>query len=50
MRGEETVHTDFKLGQFGIVAVAGGMLKYKQFEAIRLLAGKYLKQESFCER
>lgn len=45
MRGEETVHTDLKLGQFGIVALNGGMLKYKQFEAIRLAAGRNLKQD-----
>jgi len=46
MRGEETVHTDLKLGQFGIVALTGGMLSYKQFEAIRLAAGRHLKQGS----
>ena len=50
MRGEETVNTDLKLGQFGIVALNGGMLKYKQFEAIRMSVGRHLKQESFCGR
>jgi len=42
MRGEETVHTDLKLGQFGIVALTGGMLKFKQFEAVRLAVGRQL--------
>lgn len=44
MRGEETVNTELKLGQFGIVALNGGMLKYKQFDAIRMSVGRNLKQ------
>lgn len=47
MRGEETVHTDLKLGQFGIVALTGGMLKFKQFEAIRMAVGRQLKPVRF---
>ena len=49
MRGEETVHTDLKLGQFGIVALTGGMLKFKQFEAVRLAVGRQLPPGRFCE-
>jgi len=48
MMGEEQVHNDLTLGQFGIVALTGGMLKYRNFEVIRLGIGKYLKaKESF---
>jgi len=48
MMGEEQVHNDLTLGQYGIVALTGGMVKYRNFEVIRLGIGKYLKaKESF---
>jgi hypothetical protein len=40
MRGEELVHTDLLLGQFGIVAITGGMLRHPHFEAMRMGIGK----------
>lgn len=40
MRGEETIHNELKLGQFAIVALTGGMLKHKHFEAMRLYVGR----------
>ena len=40
MRGEETVHTDLLLNQFGIVALTGGMLRHPHFEVMRFGIGK----------
>ena len=40
MRGEETVHTDLQLNQFGIVALTGGMLRHPHFEVMRFGIGK----------
>jgi len=49
MMGEERVHNDLLLDQFGIVALTGGMLKYKHFEVIRFGVGRYVKpKESFA--
>jgi len=49
MMGEEKLHNDLLLDQFGIVALTGGMLKFKHFEVIRMRVGKYVKQnESFA--
>jgi large subunit ribosomal protein L16 len=42
MRGEETVHTNLLLEQFGIVAITGGMLRHPHFEVMRLGIGKNL--------
>ena len=44
MMGEETIHTDLQLGQFGIVAVHGGMIKAATLETIRLYTGRKLKK------
>lgn len=40
MIGEEKVHNDLVLGQFGIVARTGGMLTHKHFEVLRLGIGR----------
>jgi len=44
MMGEETIHTDLQMGQFGIVAVHGGMIKAATLETIRLYTGRKLKK------
>ena len=51
MRGEELYNTELTLNQFGIVALTGGMLNSKHFDAIRLSVGRNLKQENvaMCE-
>eukprot|EP00088_Acartia_fossae_P065168 TRINITY_DN80302_c0_g1_i1.p1 TRINITY_DN80302_c0_g1~~TRINITY_DN80302_c0_g1_i1.p1 ORF type:complete len:287 (+),score=54.22 TRINITY_DN80302_c0_g1_i1:48-908(+) len=43
MRGEELVNTELKLGQFGIVALHGGMLKHEHFETMRMGFGRQAK-------
>ena len=49
MMGEETIHTDLQMGQFGIVAVHGGMIKAATLETIRLYTGRKLqKGKSFA--
>ena len=49
MMGEETIHTDLQMGQFGIVAVHGGMIKAATLETIRLYTGrKLVKGKSFA--
>jgi len=49
MRGEELYNTELTLNQFGIVALTGGMLKSKHFDAIRMDVGRHVKQgESFA--
>lgn len=49
MLGEEKVHTDLLLGQFGIVAVHGGAIKHATLETIRNYTGRKLKKgESFA--
>jgi len=42
--GEEQIHTDLIMGQFGIVAVHGGMIKSATFDTIRLYTGRKLKK------
>jgi len=44
MKGEEQVHNELLLGQYGIVALGGGMLKQKHFEVMRLGLGRFLEQ------
>lgn len=44
MKGEEKVHNDLTLGQSGIVALQGGMLKHKHFEVMRFGLGRFLEQ------
>lgn len=44
MMGEEKVHCDLSLGQYGIVALTGGMMKSKSFDVLRLGIGKYINQ------
>jgi len=41
LMGEERVHTELTLGQFGIVALAGGMLRHKHFEVMRMALGRH---------
>ena len=49
MMGEETIHTDLQMGQFGIVAVHGGMIRAATLETIRLYTGRKLqKGKSFA--
>lgn len=49
MLGEEKVHTDLLLGQFGIVAVHGGAIKHSTLETIRNYTGRKLKKgQSFA--
>lgn len=43
MKGEELVHTDLQLDQFGIVALNGGMLRYPHFDMLRMGIGRHLK-------
>jgi len=48
MMGEERVHNQLVLDQFGIVALTGGMLKHKHFEVMRMGIGRKVKaKESF---
>eukprot|EP00092_Neocalanus_flemingeri_P043105 GFUD01047408.1.p1 GENE.GFUD01047408.1~~GFUD01047408.1.p1 ORF type:complete len:289 (-),score=84.42 GFUD01047408.1:243-1109(-) len=48
MMGEEAVHNDLLLDQYGIIAMTGGMVKHKHFEVLRMGVGKYVKpKESF---
>ena len=35
IQGEELVHNKLLLGQFGIVAVSGGQMKYQHFDILR---------------
>ena len=44
MMGEEKVHCDFNLGQYGIVALTGGMMKSKNFDVMRLGIGKHINE------
>jgi len=49
MRGEELVHTDLQLNQFGIVALNGGMLRHPHFEVMRMGIGRQLRaNETFA--
>jgi len=43
IQGEELVHSKLVLGQFGIVAVSGGQMKYQHFDVLRMEIGRYLK-------
>jgi len=48
MMGEERVHNQLVLQQYGIVALTGGMLKSSHFEVMRLAVGRRVKEkESF---
>ena len=38
------IHTDLLMGQFGIVAIHGGMIKHATLESIRLYTGRKLKK------
>jgi len=42
MMGEDKAQSDLVLGQFGVVALTGGMLKHRHFEMIRATAGRNL--------
>ncbi len=44
MFGEEEVHNRLLLGQYGIVALAGGQLKHQHFEVIRSYSGRFLQE------
>lgn len=44
MMGEEQIHTDLLMGQFGIVAIHGGLIKSATFDTIRLYTGRKLKK------
>ena len=44
MMGEEKVHCDLNLGQYGIVALTGGMMKSKNFDVMRLGIGKHINE------
>jgi len=49
MKGEELVHTDLQLNQFGIVAINGGMLRHQHFEMMRMNIGRnVVKDQSFA--
>ena len=41
MMGEERVNNELLLKQYGIIALAGGMLKHKHFEVMRLAIGRH---------
>ena len=41
MMGEERVNNELILKQYGIIALAGGMLKHKHFEVMRLAIGRH---------
>lgn len=42
MMGEDKAQSDLVLGQFGVVALTGGMLKHRHFEMMRATAGRNL--------
>ena len=44
MMGEEQVHNDLTLGQYGIVALTGGMIKHRNFEVLRMSVGRKVNQ------
>ncbi len=44
MFGEEEVHNKLVLGQYGIVALAGGAFKHAHFEAMRNYSGRFLEE------
>ena len=44
MMGEEKVHCDLSLGQYGIVALTGGMMNSKNFDVLRLGVGKHINE------
>ncbi|QQP39185.1 39S ribosomal protein L16_ mitochondrial, partial [Caligus rogercresseyi] len=50
MRGEELVHTELLLGQFGIMALSGGALKNGHFEMMRMGVGYHIgkKRQGFA--
>ena len=41
MMGEEKVHNELILKQYGIIALAGGVLKHRHFEVMRLAIGRH---------
>ena len=49
MMGEELVHNKLVLGQFGIVALHGGAISSKNFDAVRNYCNRRLREnESFA--
>lgn len=42
MMGEDKVQNDLLMGQFGIVAITGGMIQHKHFEMMRVATGRSL--------
>ncbi len=44
MLGEETIKNRLQLGQYGIVAIAGGELSHKHFEMLRNYTGKFMRE------
>ena len=47
-RGEEKIHTELLLGQYGIVAVHGGLIKTATFDNIRNFTLRKMKQHKKC--
>jgi len=45
--GEELIHTDLQLKQFGIVALSGGQMRWKHFESLKKRFNAYLTDDSF---
>jgi len=45
--GEELIHTELQLKQFGIVAVSAGQMRWKHFESIKKRFNAYLTDDSF---
>merc|ERR1712083_761547 len=41
MMGEERLNNELILKQYGIIALAGGMLKHRHFEVMRLAIGRH---------
>ena len=48
MRGEEMVHTDLILGQFGIIAVHGGAIRTATFDTVRQYLLRKLNKQGDC--
>lgn len=46
MMGEERVHNQLILGQYGIVAVHGGLLKFSHFDFMRSKVGRFLEPKT----
>ena len=48
LRGEEKVHNELLLGQYGIVAVHGGLVRTETFKTIRNYSLRKLKKHKNC--